>query len=202
MADSCSPSGRMIWRREHTSTLLLGGAVATWPFAARVQQVANIPRVGFLGSSTPGREANLITPFREGLRDLGYEEGRNLVVEYRWAEGRYDRFPALIAELIGLKVDLIVTAGTPATLAVKKVTTSLRVKSLQCTSSRAVGGTADMRRTRRAYRSDANSRKPPRVPGASVGQSNKACLEFSGRPNRPRRRSRPGNPAAAHRPSW
>jgi putative ABC transport system substrate-binding protein len=104
---------------------LLGVAAVAWPLAARAQQAANIPRVGFLGNSTPELEANLITPFREGLRGLGYEEGRNVVIEYRWAQGRYERFPALIAELIGTKVDVIVTAGTPATLAVKKATTSI-----------------------------------------------------------------------------
>jgi putative ABC transport system substrate-binding protein len=81
--------------------------------------------VGFLGNSTEALEANLVGPFRDGLRQLGYVEGQNVVVEYRWAEGRYERFPALIAELIDAKVDVIVTAGTPATLAVKKATTSV-----------------------------------------------------------------------------
>jgi len=66
-----------------------------------------------------------VGPFREGLRELGYVEGRNVVIEYRWAEGKYELFPALIAELIALKVDVIVTAGTPATQAVKKATTSV-----------------------------------------------------------------------------
>jgi putative ABC transport system substrate-binding protein len=82
-------------------------------------------RIGFLGNSTAALEANLVAPFREGLREFGLREGENVIIEYRWAEGRYDRFPALIAELIGAKVDVIVTAGTPATLAVKKATTSV-----------------------------------------------------------------------------
>ena len=64
-------------------------------------------------------------PFREGLRELGYVEGQNIVIEYRWAEGKYERFPALIAELLAQKVEVIVTAGTPASLAVKKATTSV-----------------------------------------------------------------------------
>jgi putative ABC transport system substrate-binding protein len=102
--------------------LALGGAAATWPLAARAQHGARVPRVGFMGNSTEAFEANLIGPFREGLRTLGYEEGRNIVVEYRWAEGKYERFPALIAELLKAKVDVIVTAGTPAAIAVKKVT--------------------------------------------------------------------------------
>jgi putative ABC transport system substrate-binding protein len=104
---------------------LLAGAAAAWPRAARAQQPAKIPRVGFLGNSTAALEANLVAPFREGLRELGYEEGRNVAIEYRWAEGRYERFPALVAELIAAKVDVIVTAGTPATLVVKRATTSV-----------------------------------------------------------------------------
>lgn len=89
------------------------------------QATSKVHRIGFLGNSTAALEANLVGPFREGLRDFGYVEGQNTVIEYRWAEGNYQRFPALIAELIALKVDLIVTAGTPATLAVKKATTSV-----------------------------------------------------------------------------
>jgi ABC-type uncharacterized transport system substrate-binding protein len=104
---------------------LLGGAAAGWPLAAPAQQQAKVPQIGFLGNSTAALEADLVGPFRDGLRDLGYEEGRNIVIEYRWAEGKYDRFPALIAELIALKVDVIVTAGTPAALAVKTATTSI-----------------------------------------------------------------------------
>ena len=105
--------------------ILVGASTVVWPLAARAQRSAKVPRVGFLGNSTAALEANLIGPFREGLRELGYEDGRNIVIEYRWAEGRYDRFPALIAELIAAKVDVIVTAGTPASLAVKKATTSI-----------------------------------------------------------------------------
>lgn len=93
--------------------------------ATQAQQTGNVYRIGFLGNSTAALEANLVGPFREGLRDLGYVEGRNVLIEYRWAEGKYDRFPALIGELLALKVAVIVTAGTPATLAVKKATTSV-----------------------------------------------------------------------------
>ena len=82
-------------------------------------------RIGFLGNSTAALEANLIEPFRQGLRDLGYEEGRNITIEYRWAEGKYERLPALIAELVALNLDVMVTAGTPATLAVKKAAISV-----------------------------------------------------------------------------
>jgi ABC-type uncharacterized transport system substrate-binding protein len=109
-------------RREFIT--VLGGA-ASWPLAAYAQQSAKVARIGFLGNSTAALEANLLGPFREGLRELGYQEGRNLAIEFRWADGKYERFPALIAELIALNVDVIVTAGTPASLAVKKATTSI-----------------------------------------------------------------------------
>ena len=102
---------------------LLGGAAVGWPLQAHAQP--KIPRIGFMGNSTAALETNLVDAFREGLRDLGYEEGRNIVIEYRWADGNYDRFPALVAELIAAKVDAIVTAGTPAALAVKKATTTV-----------------------------------------------------------------------------
>jgi hypothetical protein len=108
-------------RREFIT--LLGGAAATWPLAARAQP--KIPRVGFMGNSTAALEANLVSAFRDGLRERGYEEGRNIIIEYRWADGKYERFPALVAEHITAKVDVIVTAGTPAALAVKKATTTV-----------------------------------------------------------------------------
>jgi putative ABC transport system substrate-binding protein len=108
-------------RREFIT--LLGGAAVAWPLAARAQP--KIPRVGFMGNSTAALEANLVGSFRDGLRELGYEEGRNIIIEYRWADGKYERFPALVAELIAAKVDVIVTAGTPAALAVKKATTTI-----------------------------------------------------------------------------
>jgi putative tryptophan/tyrosine transport system substrate-binding protein len=110
-------------RREFIT--LLGGSAATWPLAARAQQQRRIPRVGFLGNSTAALEENLVQPFRDGLRELGYLEGHNILIEYRWAEGNYEQFPYLIAELIALKVDLFVTAGTPAAVAVKKAATAI-----------------------------------------------------------------------------
>ena len=108
-------------RREFTT--LLGGVAVTWPLAASAQ--SKTPRIGFMGNSTAALEANLVDAFREGLREHGYEEGRNIVIEYRWADGKYERFPALVAELIAAKVDVIVTAGTPAALAMKKATTTV-----------------------------------------------------------------------------
>ena len=93
--------------------------------AAEAQQKAKLYRVGFLGNTTAALEANLVGPFRAGLRDHGYVEGRDVRLEYRWLEGQYDRLPAVIGELLDLKVDVIVTAGTPAILALKKATSSV-----------------------------------------------------------------------------
>jgi putative tryptophan/tyrosine transport system substrate-binding protein len=109
-----------IKRREFIAFL---GVAAVLPLAASAQ--SKIPRIGFMGNSTAALEANLVDAFHEGLRELGYEEGRNIVIEYRWAGGEYQRFSTLVAELIAAKVDLIVTAGTPAALAVKKATTTV-----------------------------------------------------------------------------
>jgi putative ABC transport system substrate-binding protein len=97
-----------------------GTASIAWPLVARAQDASKHPRIGFLGNSTPALEAKLVESFREGLRDLGYVEGRNISIDYRWAEGNYELLPSLVAELIALKVEVIVTAGTPASLAVKR----------------------------------------------------------------------------------
>jgi ABC-type uncharacterized transport system substrate-binding protein len=116
-----SELGSDMKRREFIT--FLGSVAAAWPLAASAQ--SKIPRIGFMGNSTAALEANLVDAFREGLREHGYEEGRNIVIEYRWADGKYDQFPALVAELIAAKVDAIVTAGTPAALAVKRATTTV-----------------------------------------------------------------------------
>ena len=110
-------------RRVFIGTLASGLLAA--PLAGEAQQAGKVYRIGFLGNSTAALEAHLVGPFREGLRELGYVEGQSIVIEYRWAEGKYERFPALIAELLAQKVELIVTTGTPASLAVKKATTSV-----------------------------------------------------------------------------
>jgi putative ABC transport system substrate-binding protein len=105
--------------------LLATGALLAAPLAARAQQIRQSHRIGFLGNTTPELEANLVEPFRQGLREFGYVEGKNLHIEYRWLEGRYERLPALIGELLALKAEVIVTAGTPATLALKQATTTV-----------------------------------------------------------------------------
>ena len=101
------------------AALVMSLAGAVQPAAAKTY------RIGFIGNSTPALEANLVGPFRDGLRERGYVEGRNLVIEYRWAEGNYARLPDLAAELIASKVDVLVAAGTPAALAVKRATTTV-----------------------------------------------------------------------------
>ncbi|MBI3060022.1 MAG: ABC transporter substrate-binding protein [Deltaproteobacteria bacterium] len=111
-------------KRKIVICLLTTVLLSIVPFV-QAQQRGKVPRIGVLGNSTAALEENLVGPFRDGLRNLGYVEGQNILIEYRWAEGKYERFPALIAELVALKIDVIVTAGTPAALAVKKATTSI-----------------------------------------------------------------------------
>ena len=134
----------MMDRRMFLGTLA-GGVVAS-PLAAGAQQAGKVYRVGFLGNSTAALEANLVQPFREGLRDLGYVEGRDVLIEYRWADGKYDRFSALAAELAAAKVDVIVTAGTPAALAVKKTAASIPLVMVAVGDPVAVGLVADLAR--------------------------------------------------------
>jgi putative ABC transport system substrate-binding protein len=112
--------------RRAFTTLLCGAAVA-WPIAARAQQAGKVHRIGVLETiSTTLNVANFYA-LREGLRQLGYAEGQNLVIEYRSADGRDDRFPGLARELLALKVDVIVTRGTPAAKAVKNATSTVPV---------------------------------------------------------------------------
>ncbi len=106
-------------------TLALGILVA--PLAADAQQAGKVYRIGVLGLLTPSEYSSRIEAFRRGLLDLGYVEGKNIVIEYRWAQGKYDRLPDLAAELVRLKVDLIVTHGTPGPLAAKRATTTIPI---------------------------------------------------------------------------
>src|SRR5437868_13831033 len=102
-------------RREFIT--LIGTTVAAWPIATHAQQKKGppgvVPRIGYLAPSLSPEASRLIEAFRQGLHDIGYVEGQNIVLELRSAEGRPDRFPALAAELVALKVDVIVAGGTP-----------------------------------------------------------------------------------------
>jgi ABC-type uncharacterized transport system substrate-binding protein len=108
---------------------LLGGGAVTWPLAARAQQRSKIPRIGYLDplSRSSRMAAGWVEAFRSGLRDLGYVEGKNIIIEYRWSEGKYDRLAALTAELVHLGIDVLVTYGTPATRAAKQAATSVPI---------------------------------------------------------------------------
>ncbi len=97
------------------------------PLAAVAQRPVKVPRIGYLGNSSPALEPDLVGAFREGLRDLGYTEGQNILIEFRWAEGRSERFPELAAELVRLKVDVLLAAGTPGALAAKQATQTIPI---------------------------------------------------------------------------
>jgi putative ABC transport system substrate-binding protein len=101
--------------------------VLTCPLAADAQQAANVARIGFLGATSASGWASRVEAFRLGLRELGYVEGKNIIIEFRWADEHYDRLPSLAAELLRLKVDLVVTYGTPASLAAKHATATIPI---------------------------------------------------------------------------
>jgi putative tryptophan/tyrosine transport system substrate-binding protein len=113
-----------IGRRKFLATLL-GGAVA-WPLAGRAQQ-PTLPVIGYLNSGSPESDTPRLTGLRRGLNETGYVEGRNLVIEYRWAGNQADRLLALAADLVRLRVAVIVAAGPPSTLAAKAATTSIPI---------------------------------------------------------------------------
>jgi putative tryptophan/tyrosine transport system substrate-binding protein len=112
-------------RREFIT--LLGGAAAAWPLAARAQQTGKVYRIGMLEVSSAVLNAANLDAFRQGLRELGYVEGQNLIIEYRSSDGRAERFAQLAAELVRLKVDLIVTRGTPAVEAASRTAPTIPI---------------------------------------------------------------------------
>jgi ABC-type uncharacterized transport system substrate-binding protein len=111
-------------RREFIT--LLGGTTAAWPLAARAQQPGKLPTIGFLGTTTPSAQSQWTAAFVQRLRELGWIEGRTVAIEIRWAEGRSERYTEIAAELVRLKVDIIVTAGA-AVLAAKQATSAIPI---------------------------------------------------------------------------
>ena len=107
--------------QRRTFITLLGSA-ASWPLSAHAQKA--MPVVGFLSGTSAGPSAPFVAAFHQGLSETGYVEGQNLAIEYRWAEGRYDRLPALVADLVGRKVDVIVAPGGVPGIQVAKSATS------------------------------------------------------------------------------
>ena len=116
--------GRAVKRREFI--LAVGGAAALAPFTARAQQPAKLSTIGFLGATTPSVESRRVAAFVQRLRELGYVEGRNVAIEYRWAEGRAERATEIAAELVRLKVNVIVTYGSAA-VAAKQATSTIPI---------------------------------------------------------------------------
>jgi putative ABC transport system substrate-binding protein len=112
-------------RREFISRL--GSATLAWPFAALAQEPTKVPRVGYLFSFVASQGQHLWGACRQGLRELGYVEGKNIILEPRWSEGRNERLPTLAAELVRLNVDVIVSAATPASRAAKSATSTIPI---------------------------------------------------------------------------
>ena len=119
------------WRISIAAAAILIASGRPWPpgysLAADAQPAGRTVTIGYLGNSSPALESNLVDAFREGLRQLGYVEGRNLILKFEWAEGQQERHPALARALVRLTPDVILTAGTPGTLAAKRATQSIPI---------------------------------------------------------------------------
>jgi ABC-type uncharacterized transport system substrate-binding protein len=124
----------------------VGGSILAAPLAAEAQSAEKMYRIGYLGNASALAQAKRVESLRDALRDLGYVEGRNIVIEFRWAEGRHERLPDLAAELVRLKVDVLVTAGTPGALAAKQATTTIPIVMVGIGDAVATGVVASLAR--------------------------------------------------------
>jgi putative tryptophan/tyrosine transport system substrate-binding protein len=113
--------------RKTFASVALCALLLALSFPARAQQPKKVPRIGYLGGASPSADAARVEAFRQGLRELAYVEGKNIVIEYRYAEGKLDRLPALAAELVRLTVDIIVSAGPQSTRAAKEATNTIPI---------------------------------------------------------------------------
>jgi putative ABC transport system substrate-binding protein len=165
-------------RREFIT--LLGGAAATWPLAARAQQPAKIRRIGILETVAPALNMENLEALRRGLRELGYVENKNYLLEYRSADGDGKRFPALADELVRLRVDLIVTRGTPAARAAKSATETIPIVMAAIGEPLGVGVVASLAR-----------------PGGNVTGLSAFVTELAGKRVELAKELRPGSSTAA-----
>ena len=124
---------------------LIGGAAA-WPLVAQAQQTSRAARIGFLGVNMPSGVEPRLRRFRAGLRDLGYVEGQNIFIDFRWAEGNYSRLVEFADELLHLKADILVTYGTPGTLAARQATTTTPIVMIVSGDAVATGIVASLAR--------------------------------------------------------
>ena len=136
---------RQGYRIDRRALISLVIGATTWPFAVRAQQKA-MPVVGFLGIASAALYESRLDAFRQGLSDTGQVEGQSLTIEYRWAEGRYDRLPALAAELVDRKVDAIVATASPAALAAKRATPTIPIVFVAVADPVAAGLAASLAR--------------------------------------------------------
>ena len=112
-------------RRDFIKTI--AGSAAAWPLTARAQQPSKLPTIGFIGSDSPDPYADRLRAFRLGLKSTGFTESQNVAIEYRWAEGRNDKLPALTADLVSRQVAVIVAPTTPSILAAKAATKTIPI---------------------------------------------------------------------------